>query len=330
MSEFIAIDFETANETRCSACSVGVSIISENGPVDAFYSLLKPKKCRFSEYNSHIHGITAADVRDKPEFPEIWPQLLSLMKNRIVLAHNASFDFSVLRNTLTEYRIAFPEITYGCTRLIAKAVWPGRISYKLTAVARLLGIDFQHHDAMADARTCAEIADNACRQMNCQTLTDLAKLLGLYFGKILTDGEYFPPYGLQFHNEILSPTRTQSPNERPPASQKSSVRVFAFTGTLKSMERKQAMQLVLQAGGQPEERVTKCTNYLVVGDQDYRYFAEGETKSSKMRKAESLLAEGQDIEIISEEDFLQMIGYEADVVNKNALAPATSLTAVVA
>jgi DNA polymerase III subunit epsilon len=256
-----------------------------------------------------IHGIAAADVQNQPEFPDIWPKILEFLQGKIVLAHNASFDFSVLRNTLTEYGIVFPEIIYGCTRLIAKAVWPGLIRYKLTAVARLLGIEFQHHDAMADAHACLEIADRACRQTESKTLVELANQFGLHFGEIHSSGEYSPPYGIlqSIHNKTQQLTSLST--KRSSASLNSSVKVFAFTGTLRSMERKQAMQLVLEAEGQPEERVTKQTNFLVVGDQDYRHFAEGQTKSSKMRKAESLLASGQDIEIISEEDFLQMIGH---------------------
>ena len=74
------------------------------------------------------------------------------------------------------------------------------------------------------------------------------------------------------------------------------------------MVRKEAMQAVVDKGGDVEDGVTQRTSFLVVGDQDYSRFAEGCTKSSKMRKAEALLAKGQDIEIIAEQDFLQMFG----------------------
>ena len=68
------------------------------------------------------------------------------------------------------------------------------------------------------------------------------------------------------------------------------------------------MQAVVDVGGEVEKGVTKHTNFLVVGDQDYRKFADGQTKGSKMRKAEALLAKGQDIEIITEQDFLEILG----------------------
>lgn len=42
MTDFAAIDFETANEQPCSVCSVGVVIVRGGEEVDTFYSLIHP------------------------------------------------------------------------------------------------------------------------------------------------------------------------------------------------------------------------------------------------------------------------------------------------
>ena len=63
--------------------------------------------------------------KDEPEFCEIWGDLRCYLDGRLVLAHNAAFDMSVLRCTLDVYRIPYPEVTYHCTMLIAKKAWPG-------------------------------------------------------------------------------------------------------------------------------------------------------------------------------------------------------------
>ena len=310
--EFAAIDFETANEQRSSPCSVGVVVTRNGETISSYHTLIKPRGCRFTEYNCGIHGITPDDVRDKPEFPEIWPLLRDFLESNVVLAHNASFDMSVLRATLSEYEIDFPEIKYGCTRLIAKSAWPGLISYRLALVTRLLGIEFQHHDALEDANACARIVCRAGRETESQSLDELAERLEFTFGAIHSSGDYCPPSGC-YRAGNRNGSRIDIRSIKPLAVHRDPNRPFfaaavAFTGTLKSMGRKDAMQAVVDKGGDVETGVTKRTCYLVVGDQDYRQFAEGCTKSSKMRKAEALLADGQDIEIIAEEDFLQMLG----------------------
>lgn len=84
-------------------------------------------------------------------------------------------------------------------------------------------------------------------------------------------------------------------------------KLFTFTGTLKSMNRKSAMQKVVDVGGQCGNGVTMKTNYLVVGIQDLTKFKDGVKKSSKMLKAEVYAQKGLDIEIIAEDDFLNFM-----------------------
>ena len=80
-----------------------------------------------------------------------------------------------------------------------------------------------------------------------------------------------------------------------------------FTGTLQSMTRKEASQIILNLGGIIGNGVTKDTDFLVLGEQDYKRLATGSTISSKMKKAYKYHEEGTGIQIISEDDFLRMI-----------------------
>jgi DNA polymerase-3 subunit epsilon len=79
-----------------------------------------------------------------------------------------------------------------------------------------------------------------------------------------------------------------------------------FTGTLKSMVRKEAAQLVVNAGGRCSNSVNRETNFLVIGDLDFRKLKDG-TKSNKIKKAEELIEAGYDLEILSEKDFLELL-----------------------
>ena len=116
----IAIDFETANAARSSPCSVGVVVIKGGEVADTFYRLIKPEGNDFDYFNISIHGITPEDVENEPEFPGIWEELKPLLESGLVIAHNASFDMSVLRHTLELYGLPFPDINYTCSRIIAK------------------------------------------------------------------------------------------------------------------------------------------------------------------------------------------------------------------
>lgn len=82
-------------------------------------------------------------------------------------------------------------------------------------------------------------------------------------------------------------------------------KVCVFTGTLERFSRAEAMQIVVDFGGINASGVTKKTNFLVLGNNDFcQSIKDG--KSSKQKKAEQLLSEGQDIKIISEDTFYDM------------------------
>ena len=83
-------------------------------------------------------------------------------------------------------------------------------------------------------------------------------------------------------------------------------KMCVFTGTLEKMPRKDAMQLVLDFGGTCGNSVTKNTNYLILGNNDYCTSIK-DGKSSKHKKAEELKLKGQEIEIITENVFYDMI-----------------------
>lgn len=83
-------------------------------------------------------------------------------------------------------------------------------------------------------------------------------------------------------------------------------KVCVFTGTLEKMVRKEAMQIVADLGGKNADNVTKKTNYLILGNNDYcKSIKDG--KSSKQKKAEKLKLDGYDIEIIPENVFYDII-----------------------
>lgn len=171
--EFAAIDFETATAARDSACSVAVSKLTDGKLNDAFYSLIKPRDLRFSYQNIQIHGIRPQDVYNKPDFAAVWPSLVRELEGKVVVAHNAAFDMSVLRACLRAYALPPPRFDYFCTVKLARRLWPELENHRLNTLGAHFGIAFQHHNALADARTCAQIAYLAMQKMQSRDLYEL-------------------------------------------------------------------------------------------------------------------------------------------------------------
>lgn len=155
---FIALDFETANPRRDSACSVAIVVVRNNQIVDEFYSLINPET-KFHKMNMSIHGIHEKDVADAPNFPAIWPIIKQFFTpNQLVIAHNNAFDNSVLARSLERYQLIIPKYKTLDTVKTTKQFFPNLKNYRLNTVSQELGIELHHHhNALDDSLACANI-----------------------------------------------------------------------------------------------------------------------------------------------------------------------------
>lgn len=158
---FIAFDFETASGTLHSACSVALVMVKDNVIVGDYYSLIKPTTS-INYYNSKIHGIYDEDVTDAPSFPEVWSQISKyFLANRLIVAHNASFDNRVLRACLEYYDLPAAHFMSLCTVKTSRKLLPNLSNHKLNTVCDYYGIDLaRHHHALDDSLACASILLN--------------------------------------------------------------------------------------------------------------------------------------------------------------------------
>ena len=189
---FVALDFETANSGRGSVCAVGIACVSGGQVVERKTWLVRPSELRFDRINVSIHGITADDVRDKPQFNVLWPTLAEYLTGQCIVAHNASFDMSVLRYVLREYGLEFPDVHYHCSIIVAKRTWSGLNSYRLNNVADHLGITFRHHDAEEDAVAAAEIMIKAASVHSASCMDELCNKTATTQGHLYAGG-WVPP-----------------------------------------------------------------------------------------------------------------------------------------
>jgi len=151
----VAIDFETANYGKLSACAVGLAIFDNGELIESPYWLIKPPKGHGwfkPERTQDIHGISWFDVKDQLEFGIIAPEIIRHLEAAdIVVAHKASFDLGVLRALLEHCQLPAPAFQHRCTLELSRQTWPDLPNHQLSTLATHLGIELNHHHAQSDA-----------------------------------------------------------------------------------------------------------------------------------------------------------------------------------
>ncbi len=159
MKDFAAIDFETANGTPSSVCSVGIVVVRDGELAERFYSLIRPKPNWYGSLNTRIHGLTRKDTDDAPLFPEVWAKAAPLVEGLTLVAHNSPFDSGCLRAACAAYGMPRPPYRFLCTLRASRRELPKLPNHQLQTVAAHCGYDLtRHHHALADAEACARIA----------------------------------------------------------------------------------------------------------------------------------------------------------------------------
>lgn len=178
--DFTAIDFETANGSAASACSVGLVKVRDGRVVDTASWLIRPPlgHDEFLEWNVRIHGIMAVDVADAPLWSEQLHDLESFAENDPLVAHNAGFDMGVIAAACAASYVPTPSYDYLCSLQVARKTYH-LDSYRLPVAAMAAGFeDFAHHDALADAQACAAIVVHAAKRHEASDIAELAVLTG--------------------------------------------------------------------------------------------------------------------------------------------------------
>lgn len=152
---FVAIDFETANTGRDSACSIGLVKVIDGQIVESAVHLIKPPTSHFMF--TYIHGLKWEDVEDAPHFGDLWPKINPFFAGvDFMAAHNASFDEGVLKALCQRYGLPMPRLPFHCTVQIARNAF-NIYPTKLSNVCQVLEIPLNHHEALSDAMACAQI-----------------------------------------------------------------------------------------------------------------------------------------------------------------------------
>lgn len=149
INSFTAIDFETAQGKRNSICQIGIVQVVDGEIVETYNKLVRPPDNFYFYRNTEIHGISSKDTENESTFDVLWHEIKHFIENQHVVAHNAAFDISCLKQTLDFYNLEHVHFEQHCTYKI--------YGENLADLCRKHKIKLNHHYALSDAMACAEL-----------------------------------------------------------------------------------------------------------------------------------------------------------------------------
>ncbi|MDB5578784.1 MAG: polymerase-3 subunit epsilon [Bradyrhizobium sp.] len=293
VTDFIALDVETANADFASICSIGL-VHFRGGAVFKSLTIMVDPEDDFDPINISIHGIRPEDVVGKPTMARIFPVIGAALQDAAIV-HHSPFDRTALARAAAKYGTGGLPCFWLDNLQVARRTWDrfrDEGGYGLANLAQAFGFQFKHHDAAEDARVA-----------------------GLLMLRAIADGgvtlqQWVDDFGYASTSSAV-PTRIRKQIYPSKVARKGDGdgpllgETVAFTGKLQ-FSREAASVAASIAGANVDDGVNKRTTILVVGDQDLR-LTKGQTKSAKHRRAEELIGQGCPITIVGESDFMLMV-----------------------
>lgn len=158
---YAVLDFETTGFNARGldrVVEVGIVLLDFSFEVESVFStLVNPNRDLGA---AHIHKIQASWILDAPSFSDLVPEIHELLRNRAIIAHNASFDVSFLAEEIKRagHTTQFSDENYACTLQLSKWALPELPNRKLATLLEHLGIpNSQEHSALGDALATASL-----------------------------------------------------------------------------------------------------------------------------------------------------------------------------
>ncbi len=292
-NEYVAFDIETTglDSMYDEIIEIGAIKVENGKEMDRFNTLIKPV-CKINEFITELTGITNQMVESAPTINEVLPEFMKFIGQSIILGHNVNFDINFIYDNLVREKMCPISNDFIDTLRLSRKLLPELNHHRLSDLAQYYNIDVEgSHRGLRDVSITIEVYNNLVsliyeKYSNIEEFKKLWKSKKSHYEvkakDIVTDKTEFDTDNLLYDRNVV------------------------ITGTLEKMPRKDAMQMIVDLGGYCQDGVTKETNYLILGNNDYNPILRGK-KSSKLQKAEGLKLKGQDIEIISENVFYDMI-----------------------
>ena len=292
-SDYTVVDIETTGHDTRYDYIIEVCCIKyrANSEVARFSSLVQPQE---ADYDGHFvddfieeyTGISHSMLVSSPKFATIANELWNFLDGELLVGHNVNFDINFLYDNFIAYNPDYVlKNDFVDTLRLARKVLPDLKHHRLVDLDEYFSIHSNHHRAEDDCLTTVRVLHELTKIVNDKNIELKVKRYHAYDIDLRT----------------IKAESDEFDNSHPLFD-----KYCVFTGKLERFTRKDAAQLVVNLGGHCENNVTKKTNFLIVGDFDYSSGVKG-GKSTKMKKAEQLILKGQDLQVLTEKAFCDML-----------------------
>ncbi|MBQ8161079.1 MAG: 3'-5' exoribonuclease [Clostridia bacterium] len=296
---YVVLDLETTGLSAQNDRIIEIGALKVQGGEiqEKFQKLVNPER-EIGGFITRLTGITNEMVADAPTIEEALPQFLEFAGDAVILGHNVGFDLRFVSAACERlYGRSFSN-DFMDTMMISRRLFPQERHHRLLdLVIRFHIAETEEHRALSDA-----LQTQACYRYMVQYMDGH----GISMECVRAQGPRLPSY---YGNKCSARDIVADDGAVVDETCECYGRVFVFTGTLAKLERKDAMQRVVNRGGICKDGVTMKTNYLVLGSNDNSMLIK-DGKSTKQKKAEELRERGQDIRILSEQDFYALVGLD--------------------
>lgn len=274
---------------------VAILKVRNNEIVDKYQSLIQPnshyidsdtkKTIYVDSYIEELTGITSEMLENAPKIKDVLPEIIDFIDDDIILGHNVNFDINFIYDEIESYNgNEFSNDFFDLLKISRRALKDIK-HHRLKDLSSYFNYEYKAHRAMSD----------------CQATYDILNKLKDYIIKNNID------IRLKKKKEIDLTTLKAETTEIDPDNYFFGKNI-CFTGKLEHFVRKDAAQICTNLGASCQNGVNKKTDILVLGNFDYNVTVK-DNKSSKLKRAEELKLQGQDLEIMSEDVFLDQINY---------------------
>lgn len=308
---FTLIDIETTglDPEYCEIIEIGAIRVREGKPVSKFHSFVYPvlSEDDFIDYDNddnkmklsveeaidnylspfirRLTGITPDMLTDAPSINKVLDDFKNFIGDDILIGHNVNFDINFIYDSMERHQNKTLTNDFVDTLRLSRKAFPEFPHHTMEYLSSALNLECTStHRATEDCLACLEVFEKCKEVAEQEGLENWISKSSKKPASCVNEGN---PNNFDPDNPLYGKT-------------------CVFTGTLSRMVRKDAMQMVVDIGGQVADNVTKSTDFLIMGQQDYTKFADGK-ESSKTKKVKALQEKGQNIHILSEDDFYNII-----------------------
>lgn len=289
--DFTVLDLETTGLSPLydEIIEIGALKVRDGKIIDKFHCFCKIEN-ELSEFITEFTGITSDMLKDGYSQNTAVEKVIKFIGDDIILGHNINFDINFLYDISNNNNLKLPKNDFIDVLRISRFIFKELDNHRLNTLCSHLEIEqLYDHRAIDDCKSVLKVYDS---------------IINYIYNNYEHPDMLFEK--TKNHKSSLKAKDIYSEKSDFDASHPLYGKVCVFTGTLEKMKRAEAMQIVVDLGGINADTVTKKTNFLILGNNDYCSTIKN-GKSRKHKKAEDMKLKGMDIEIIPEEIFYDLI-----------------------